>query len=104
MSFDIKFTRRGFENASFLKPSPGKLDIKRHEPGILYLASTPACKTQFQTINCFHPVNDGAQVPAHSVIYYLLVKETRTTNQSLIHKSIQIQKKRFDNLRDPLQL
>ena len=48
MSFDIKFTRQGFENlftlgglssdsTSDLKAEPGKLDIKRCEPGILFI-------------------------------------------------------------------
>ena len=43
-SFDIKFTRFGFENAaslvmstSVLKALPGILDIKRHSPSILYI-------------------------------------------------------------------
>ena len=42
MSFDIKFSRQGFENACnstcVLKAEPGKLDIKRREPGILFIS------------------------------------------------------------------
>ena len=50
MSFDIKFTRLGFENTcwitrqasrcqqAFSKALPGKLDIKRHSPSILYVS------------------------------------------------------------------
>ena len=52
MSFDIKFTRRGFKNACLhreagglpsdstydLKAKPGKLDIKRRESGILFIS------------------------------------------------------------------
>ena len=41
-SFDIKFTRQGFDMArlakqfkSVLKAEPGKLEIKKREPGIL---------------------------------------------------------------------
>ena len=41
MSFDIKSTRQSFENACrtncVLKAKPGKLDIKRREPGILLI-------------------------------------------------------------------
>ena len=52
MSFDIKFTKPGFENAcchreacraikqAFLKAEPGKLDIKRRESGILFISLT----------------------------------------------------------------
>ena len=36
-SFDIKFTRLGFEDA-FLFERQGKLDIKRREPGILFIS------------------------------------------------------------------
>ena len=38
MAFEIKFTRLGFENFLVLKALPGKLDIKRHSPCILYIA------------------------------------------------------------------
>ena len=50
-SFDIKFTRLGLENAcanfstslamltSVLKALPGKLDIKKHSPSILYISA-----------------------------------------------------------------
>ena len=50
VSFNIKFTRQGFENACWhreacramstcvLKAEPGKLDIKRREPGILFIS------------------------------------------------------------------
>ena len=45
MSFDIKFIRQGFEKACLhreatcvLKAQPGKLDIKRCEPGILFIS------------------------------------------------------------------
>ena len=40
MSFDIKFTRQGFENACLiiLEAKPGKLDIKRGKPGILFIS------------------------------------------------------------------
>ena len=45
MSFDIKFTRQGFEKAGLpsdstcvLKAEPGKLDIKRHSPSILFIS------------------------------------------------------------------
>ena len=51
MPFDIKFTRQGFENACLVEsrglPSistcvldaePGKLDIKRHKHGILFIS------------------------------------------------------------------
>ena len=40
MSFDIKFTRRGLPSDSkcVLKALPGKLDIKRSEPGILFIS------------------------------------------------------------------
>ena len=38
MSVDIKFTRRGFENTCCdLKAEPGKLDITKHTPGILFI-------------------------------------------------------------------
>ena len=44
-SFDIKFSRLGIENSiygfenaySVLEALPGKLDIKRHSPSILYI-------------------------------------------------------------------
>ena len=47
--FDIKFTRQGFESTCWhqmlasdstcvLKAEPGKLDIKRREPGILFIS------------------------------------------------------------------
>ena len=35
MSFNIKFTRLGFENV--LEALPGKFDIKRHSPSILHI-------------------------------------------------------------------
>ena len=49
MSFDVKFTRQGFENACWhreacraiqraFKTEPGKLDIKRRKPGILFIS------------------------------------------------------------------
>ena len=41
VSFDIKFTRQGFENACstcVLKAEPGKLYIRRHKPGILFIS------------------------------------------------------------------
>ena len=45
VSFDIKFTRQGFENlrlpsdsTCILKVEPGKLDVKRHKPGILFIS------------------------------------------------------------------
>ena len=57
MTFDIKFTRQGFENTSvmsrglprdsicFPKAEPGNLDIKRREHGILFIS--------FQFTYCF---------------------------------------------------
>ena len=45
MSFDIKFTRQGFERLGLpsdwtcvLEAEPGKLDIKKHEPCILFIS------------------------------------------------------------------
>ena len=38
MSFDIKFTRQGFEKACVLKAESGKLDTKRREPGIGFIS------------------------------------------------------------------
>ena len=50
VSFNIKFTRQSFENCllklqglpsdstCILKAEPGKLDIKRHSPGILFIS------------------------------------------------------------------
>ena len=58
MSFDIKFTRQGFENACeglqsdstcVLKAEPGKLDIKRREPGIPFI--------RFQVLNTLQTSN-----------------------------------------------
>ena len=40
MSFDIKFTKQGLPSDStcVLKAHPGKLDIKRRQPGILFIS------------------------------------------------------------------
>ena len=39
VSFDIKITRQGSENACcIIEAKPGKLDIKRCEPGILFIS------------------------------------------------------------------
>ena len=58
MSFDIKFTRLGFEkhmlnrsasltmSTRVLKALPGKLDIKRHSPSILYISASLTMSTR----------------------------------------------------------
>ena len=41
MSFDIRFTRHGFKDACKIpEAEPGKLDIKRREPGIRFIILT----------------------------------------------------------------
>ena len=44
-------------STSVLKAMPGKLDIKRHSPGILYLSATSVLVCAFlrlDLINCVH--------------------------------------------------
>ena len=63
MSFDIMFTRLGFEErmlnrlvTNALKALPGKLDIQRHSPSILYLCvlSGPVFRPKFiHELVCF---------------------------------------------------
>ena len=38
VSFDIKFTRQGFENACWHREACDQLDIKRRKPGILFIS------------------------------------------------------------------